>query len=136
RIELMLDWATARGLRTGDKPGRWKGLLESLLPDQRRANGVKHFPALDYRIMGAFMQKLRADKTIVARALEFAILTAARPGESVRARWSEIDGNVWTLPPERMKNHREHRLRAALGTCAEAAAAAWPARRRRPAGQA
>jgi len=110
RIELILDWATARGLRTGDNPARWKGLLESLLPDQRRANGVKHFPALDYRIMGAFMQKLRADKTIVARALEFAILTAARPGETVRARWSEIDGNVWTLPPERMKNHREHRV--------------------------
>src|SRR5262245_48148408 len=110
RVELVLDWAAARGIRTGDNPARWKGLLENLLPDQRRANGVKHFAAMDYRVIGAFMSKLRAEEGIAAQALEFAILTAARPSEAAGIRWSEIDGVAWKLPAERMKNHREHRV--------------------------
>jgi integrase len=110
RIELVLDWATARGLRRGDNPARWKGLLESLLPEQRKANSVKDLAAMKYTEVGAFMQKLRAQEDVSARALEFTILCAARPGEAIGARWSEIDGNTWTVPAERMKAHREHRV--------------------------
>jgi integrase len=110
RIELVLDWATARGLRTGDNPARWKGLLESLLPEQRRAQAVNHLAAVPYPQIGAFMEKLRGQEGVVARALEFTILTAARSSEALGAKWSEIDGDVWTVPPERMKAHREHRV--------------------------
>jgi integrase len=110
RIELVLDWATARGLRRGENPARWKGLLESLLPEQRKANSVKHLASMKYTEVGAFIQELRAQDGISARALEFTILCAARPGEAIGARWSEIDGDLWTIPSERMKAHREHRV--------------------------
>jgi integrase len=110
RIELVLDWASARRLRRGDNPARWKGLLESLLPEQRKANSVQHLAAMKYTEVGAFMRDLRAQDGLGARALEFTILCAARPGEAIGARWSEIDGEVWTIPPERMKSHREHRV--------------------------
>ena len=112
RIELILDFATAHGYRTGDNPARWKGLLESLLPDQRRANGVRHLPAMPWREVPAFMQKLRTQPDNAARALELAILTAARPGEVLGAHWCEIDLETatWIIPPDRMKAHREHRV--------------------------
>jgi len=110
RVELILDWATARGLRQGDNPARWRGLLESLLPEQRRAQTVNHLAAVPYQQIGAFMEKLRAQEGIAARALEFLILTASRSSEALGAKWSEIDGATWTVPAGRMKAHKEHRV--------------------------
>jgi integrase len=110
RVELILDWATARGLRSGDNPARWRGLLESLLSEQRRAQAVTHLAAVPYQDIGAFMEKLRSQEGIAAKALEFLILTASRSSEALGARWSEIDGNVWVVPASRMKSHREHRV--------------------------
>jgi integrase len=110
RVELVLDWATARGLRQGDNPARWRGLLENLLPDQRKANGVKHLAAMRYTDVPAFMARLRKVEGIAARALEFLILTAARSSEASGARWSEIEGNMWIVPAARMKGNREHRV--------------------------
>ena len=94
-----------------DNPARWRGLLENLLPEQRRANGVKHLAAMPWRELPAFMRKLRAEPDNAARALELAILCASRPGEALGARWSEIDFDAatWIIPAERMKGHREHR---------------------------
>jgi len=110
RIELVLDWATARGLRRGDNPARWKGLLESLLP-QRKSRGVKHLAAMKYADAPAFMARLRQKRgDLAARALELQILTGVRPGQACEARWAEISSDVWTLPPERTKNGREHRI--------------------------
>ena len=91
RIELVLDWATVRQYRTGDNPARWRGHLDKLLPKVSRVSKVQHHAALPYSEIGAFMTQLRRRETVTARALEFAILTAARPSEAIGARWSEID---------------------------------------------
>jgi integrase len=112
RIELIIDYATAHGMRTGDNPARWRGLLENLLPEQRRASSVKHLAAMPWRELPAFMHRLRAEPDNAARALELAILCASRPGEVLGARWSEIEfeAQTWSIPPDRMKGHREHRV--------------------------
>jgi integrase len=112
RLENILDWATVRGYRTGDNPARWKGNLEHLLAKRSRVAKIEHHPALSYTDIGAFMAELRARPGLPARALEFAVLTAARAGEVTGATWSEIDlkGGVWVIPSERMKTRREHRV--------------------------
>ncbi len=110
RLEAVIDWATARKLRTGDNPARWKGHLKHLLPEKK--NGTEHYAALPWGEMPAFMAELRAVDSISARALEFTILTAARTGETLGAQWDEIDfdAKVWTIPGARMKAGREHRV--------------------------
>lgn len=112
RIESVLDWATARGYREGLNPARWKGHLDHLLPSPRRIMKAGHHEALPVGEMGAFMQRLRAQHGMGARALEFVILTAARSGEVRGAQWKEIDldAAVWTVPAERMKAGKEHRV--------------------------
>jgi integrase len=112
RIEAVLDWATVRGHRSGENPARWKGHLQRALPSRPKASAARHLAALPFDEMGAFMQELRACEGLAARALEFAILTAARTGEVIGARWAEIDLKkaVWTIPAVRMKGAREHRV--------------------------
>ena len=112
RIETTIDWATARGYRKGENPARWKGHLQNLLPARNKVASVKHLPALPYAELPSFMGRLRELPGIDARALEFAILTAARSGEVIGARWAEIDlaARMWIIPPGRMKRHREHRV--------------------------
>ena len=112
RIELILDWATVLGYRTGANPARWRGHLDHLLPPRYKTTPVKHHPALPYRDLPAFMVDLRRREAIAARCLELVILTGCRFGEAVGARWSEIDfeARVWTLPKERTKAFREHRI--------------------------
>jgi integrase len=118
RIEVVLDWAKARGFRTGENPARLRGHLDHLLAPRSKVRSVRHHPALPYDQMPAFMAKLRNVAGPGAKALAFLILTASRPGEVVGARWSEIDlqNKVWVIPPERMKSNREHR--AALSSAA------------------
>ena len=110
RIEAVLDWATAKKLRQGDNPARWQGNLEHLLSERSRA--ISHLAALPYAEIGAFLSELRRRDGIAARALEFTILTAARSGEALGARWDEIDmrARLWTVPAVRMKRSREHRV--------------------------
>jgi len=112
RIEAVLDWATVRGFREGDNPARWRGHLDKLLPRPSQVARVKHHPALPYTEVGALMQQLREDSGISLRALEFTILTAARTNEVIGARWCEIDldRKVWSVPAERMKSKRSHRV--------------------------
>ena len=112
RIESVLDWATARGYRTGENPARWKGHLENLLPARSKVAKVKHHAALPYPEIADFIVELRRQEGIAARALEFTILTVARTGEAIGARWAEIDeeAHLWTIPAERMKAEREHRV--------------------------
>jgi integrase len=112
RIEAVLDWATASGFRSGDNPARWKGHLENLLPHTDKIQKVKHLAAMPYPEVGAFITELRARPGLAARALEFTILTATRSKEVLGARWSEIDfeSRVWTVPAERTKGQREHRV--------------------------
>ena len=106
RIEHVLDVARVEGLREGENPARLKGHLKLLLGRQARKKG--HHAAMPYEDLPGFMQRLRLRKANSARALEFTILAAARTGETRGARWSEIDGDVWVIPAERMKAAREH----------------------------
>src|SRR6266550_2573029 len=103
---------TARGYREGENPARWRGHLENLLPAPAKVRRVEHHAALPYSEIGAFMERLREQEGVAARALEFAILTAARTGEVVGARWDEINlgERLWTIPAERMKGGKEHRV--------------------------
>ena len=109
---MILDWATAGGLRRGENPGRWKGLLEHRLSRQPRSARVQHHPALDYRHIAAFMARLRDQDGVAARCLEFTVLTGARTSESTGARWQEfdLDAALWTVPGERIKAGRTHRV--------------------------
>lgn len=112
RIESILDYATARGWRTGDNPGRWKGHLANLLPNRRKVARVEHHAALPFTQLPAFMAALTAQPGIAAQALAFTILTAARTGEVIGATWSEVDleAAVWAVPGKRMKAGRDHRV--------------------------
>lgn len=112
RIESVLDWATVRGYRKGDNPARWKGHLEKLLPQRSKIAKVKHHAALPYAELPLFMSVLRKRESVSARALEFLILTATRTGEVIGAKWNEIDfrKKEWTVPEERMKANKEHRV--------------------------
>ena len=112
RIEAVLDWAAVRGYRKGDNPARWRGHLDKLLPRPSQVVRVKHHAALPYTEVGAFMQQLCNDKGVASRALELTVLTAARTNEVIQAEWSEFDLDLktWTVPAERMKSKREHRV--------------------------
>jgi integrase len=112
RIESVLDWAAARGYRRGENPARWRGHLENLLPKKSKVRRVEHHAALPYAEIGTFIAELQQQEGVAARALEFAILTAARTGEVIGAKWDEIDfgERLWTVPAERMKAGKEHRV--------------------------
>jgi integrase len=108
RIEAVLDWAKARGNRQGDNPAHWD-VIGKVLPAKV---APKHHAALPYAEIPTFMAELRARQGVPARALEFLIMTASRSQEALRAKWSEIDldAGIWTVPAERMKMRKEHRL--------------------------
>jgi integrase len=112
RIESVLDWARVRGYRDGENPARWRGHLDHLLPARSKVRKVEHLAALPYSELPAFMTALREREAVAARALEFAILTAARTGEVIGARWDEISlhEKVWIVPGARMKAGKEHRV--------------------------
>jgi integrase len=112
RLESILDFAKVRDYRDGENPARWRGHLDKLLPARSKVREVEHHAALPYAELPGFLVALREQEGIAARALEFAILTAARTGEVIGARWNEIDllDKTWTLPATRMKARREHRV--------------------------
>jgi integrase len=106
----VLGYAIVSKLRSGDNPARWKNHLQTLLGGTRRS--VEHHAALSFIDAPAFLAELRQQKSTSASALEFLILTAARTGEVIGARWSEINlnQNTWTIPKERMKSKVDHRV--------------------------
>jgi integrase len=107
----VLDAAKAQGLRSGENPARWRGHLDQLLPKrQRLARG--HHAALPYADVPAFTVRLQEREALAAQALEFTVLTAARSNETLGAKKKEfdLDRAVWTVPPDRMKAGREHRV--------------------------
>lgn len=113
RIELVLSFAMQRGYRPeGLNPARWRGGLDKLLPKPQKVAKVAHHRALPIDAVPAFMEQLREASGNGARALEFAILTAARSGEVRGATWGEIDleAAMWVVPAARMKAGREHRV--------------------------
>jgi integrase len=117
RIESVLDWATVSKYRIGENPARWRGHLDNLLADPNKVSKVEHHPALPWQELGDFIAELQTREGVAARAVEFAILTATRSGEVRGATWGEIDmeAAVWTIPAERMKAGREHRVPLSSG---------------------
>lgn len=111
RIERVLDAQRAAGAirPPWENPARWRGHLALMLPKRKRLSRGHH-PAMPYADTPAFMARLRGLKTAGARALEFAILTAAREGMVIGARWEEIHGDVWVIPAARTKTGRELRV--------------------------
>ncbi|MDE0783628.1 MAG: tyrosine-type recombinase/integrase [Planktomarina sp.] len=112
RIETVWDWARARRYVDGENPARLRGHLDKLLAKTAKIKRVKHHAAVPYKQIGSFITKLRDRKGSSALALEFMVLTAARTGEVRGARWQEIDlsTSVWTIPADRMKAGKEHRV--------------------------
>ncbi|MES2119741.1 MAG: integrase arm-type DNA-binding domain-containing protein [Pseudomonadota bacterium] len=111
RIETVLDSAKARGYREGENPARWRGHLAQILPARTRLSRGHH-KAVPYEQVPAFVAKLHEREAVAALALEFTILTASRSGEVIGAKWSEVDLDkaLWTVPAERMKAGKEHRV--------------------------
>jgi integrase len=116
RIEDVLDAAKARGWRDGENPARWRGHLAHILPRVRDVAPVEHHKALPYGDIPVFMAQLRQIESVAADCLEILTLTAVRTAEAREAEWSEILGNVWTVPKERTKRFRD--LRVALNSAA------------------
>lgn len=112
RIEQVLSWATAAGFRQGENCARWTGLLDQLLPAPGKVAKVRHHPAVPVAAIPAFLAAVRLHHGVSPQALEFALLTAARSGEVRGATWAEIDldAAIWTVPGERMKAGKEHRV--------------------------
>jgi integrase len=112
RLESILDWAAVRGYRAGPNPARWKGHLSVMLPAPGKVANAEHHAALPYAEMPGFMARLRAVDGESAQALQFAILAAARSGEVRGATWREVDFDTkaWTVPAERMKAKKPHRV--------------------------
>jgi integrase len=115
RIEKVLDAAKAKGFRSGENPARWRGHLDHLLPRPSKLSRGHH-AAMPYEEVAGFISKLRESASLGALALELCILTAARSGEILGMRWSEVDLDkmVWIVPAQRMKAGREHRVPLAL----------------------
>jgi len=111
RIEAVLDRAKAHGERQGENPARWRGHLKLLLPKRQKLKRGHH-PALPFRQMASFVEKLRDTRGLGARALEFCILTATRSNETLAAKWVEVDFDekVWTVPALRMKATEDFRV--------------------------
>jgi len=111
RIERVLDAAKVKGYRSGENPARWRGHLDHLLPKRSKLSRG-HFAAMPYADVPAFIARLREAPSMASLALEFAILTAGRTTEVLQARWAEFDlkDTVWTVPAERMKAKRSHRV--------------------------
>ncbi|WP_366520176.1 tyrosine-type recombinase/integrase [Robbsia andropogonis] len=123
RIESILDWAAVKKYRSGDNPARWRGHLEHLLADPNKVTPVKHHPALPFSRMVSFFRALQKLDSMSAAALEFTILTAARTNETQGAlpREFNLKKRIWTIPAERMKASREHRVPLSSRACQIAA---------------
>lgn len=111
RIERILDAAKAKGQRIGENPARWRGHLDQLLPKAKKLSRGHH-PALPFEEIPVFFAKLRQRNASSARALELLILTASRSDEVRSARVNEValTKRLWTVPAERVKSSREHRV--------------------------
>ena len=112
RLENILDWAKVREHRTGENPARWRGHLEKALPARNKTKTVRHHAALPIDDLPTFMTALRNQDGLGSMSFQFAILTAARTSEVIAARWEEIDftDRCWTVPAQRMKSGRIHRV--------------------------
>lgn len=112
RLELVLSYAKVKGYRSGENPAAWRGHLDHVLAAPGKVAPHKHHAALPYDEMSGFVGALREREGVSVLCLEFVILTACRSGEALGATWNEIDEEkaMWTIPADRMKGRKEHRV--------------------------
>ena len=120
RMENILGWSAVHGYRSSENPARWSGFLDEVYPSPEKIKKRGHHNALPVAGLPEFMANLSKRSGTAARALEFLILTASRTNEVIGDKrigkagisWEEIDlkGEVWTVPADRMKTGREHRV--------------------------
>lgn len=110
RIERIWDAERVRGNVSGENPARWRGHLSALLPKPAQVRRVQHFRAMPYAELPDFMRELLSDSGAGRLAMAWTILTAARTGEVTGMQWGELAGDLWTIPAERMKAGRAHRV--------------------------
>jgi len=113
RIEAVWDSAKAQGLCTGDNPARLRGNLDRVLPASRKVHKVKNHAALPAALLPAVMGRLgAASNGVAALAVQYLVVTAARPSEVTQATRGEIDlkTRVWSIPAQRMKAGKPHRV--------------------------
>ncbi|PXX89076.1 hypothetical protein DIT71_15985 [Marinobacter vulgaris] len=105
-IAQIWKMADSRNLVSGKNPADWNDNLDGWLAPAKRIHKTKHKPAMRHQELPDFMKLLLKRDTVFARALEFQILTVARPTEVQFAEWSEInfEEGVWTLPGDKVKN--------------------------------
>jgi integrase len=110
RIERILDWATATGLRHGANPAKWRGHLQNLLPAPQKIAAVSHHPSMPYADLPNFYQSLKNQAGVAAQALQLLLLCANRTSEATGAQWSEFDLGTatWMIPGARMKAGKAH----------------------------
>ena len=120
RIESVLDYAKVRGWRAGENPAVWRGHLEQAFPARVKVAKAGHHAAMPFADVPSFMGAVSRQEGASALALRFAILTAARTGEVLGATWGEIDfdAKAWSIPADRMKAGRLHRVPLAPATLA------------------
>jgi integrase len=110
RIESVFDYAKSKDLFTAENPARWKEKQKNFYPTFKNKRG--HFSAMPYEDVPEFVQALRQyqNNSVAAVALEICVLTAARSGEILGMRRSEVDleNRIWTIPAARMKGGRGH----------------------------
>ena len=110
RIEAVLAFATASGYRSGPNPAAWRNNLSAVLPKHTKLKLVRHHRSLPVEAMPTFWIALSNQVGLSARALQFAILTAARSGEVRGTQWQEInwENETWEVPADRMKTRVQH----------------------------
>jgi integrase len=109
RIATVFDYAKAHGWRSTDNPAAWS-VFKHIAPDQPKA--ANHHPSLDWRDAPDAFARLRESAGIGCLALEFTILTGARIGEVLGAKWREIDLEraIWIILAARMKRNLQHEV--------------------------
>lgn len=141
RIESVLGYAGTLKLREGPNPALWRGHLSTQLPKRSKVKAVEHHNALPYAELPEFWKLLEASDSISSLALRFTILTACRTNEVIAATWDEFDrkAGTWTIPADRMKAGREHRVplsKPALAILSSidggGGGYAWPGKKDRP----
>ena len=107
RVSAVMKWAVAEGHRDDNPAG---DSITAALP--KGGHNVTHQRALPFAKVGEAVAVIRDSGAWPATklAFEFLTLTATRSGETRLAEWTEIDGDVWTIPADRMKAGREHRV--------------------------
>jgi integrase len=112
RIETVIDYARARKWFAGENPARWRGHFDQLLPSRSRVRAVEHQPAMPWRELPVFYQRLAGDRDISALALRYAIVNALRTGEVRLAAADEIDRDqrLHVIPASRTKTRTRARV--------------------------